>query len=292
MRIVKGFFSGLLGAILTAALITMGLVITLNLTILNPDFAIAELDKTDAYPFLIEQAKNQIQTEDPAINDVIDEVASELEPWAKEQVEIAIPQAYAYLKGEQELNIVIHLEEVRTCIKDNIEQSVMTLLPPELEGASPSMIQAFLSQMYQEIDDQIPGQLEINEALLGPGATSQVQQVQRIIGYIEIGYKALIGLIILLILLIALIQWWHIKPIARYTGVSFTTAGAVCLAGAIAAPRLIPHFIPSDIPPDIMSILPGIISDLTSPSLTYGIVLLVAGIGLIVIAIKARSPGY
>ena len=296
MHIVRGIFSGIFSFLLTIILIALGIIITFNLTILNPDFVISELNKMDIYSIIANQVREQIPTEDPYIARIADETVTELKPWLKEQVNSVIYDGYAYLKGNQELNIVIPLEEVRTCIKDNVEQVVLESLPPELEGVTQSQIQAFLPLIYTEIDNQIPPQIEINEALLGPEVTAQLQKTQQIVGYIEIGYKALIGLAALLMLLIALLQWWHIKPIARYIGIPFTIAGALSLIGSIVDRSLIsgflPGIIPSEIPPEIMSILPPLITDITSPLQIYSIALLIVGTILIVLSIKLKSPGY
>ena len=296
MHIVRGIFSGIFGFLLTVTLIALGIVITFNLTMLNPDFVISEFNTTDAYSIIANQVREQIPTEDPYISGIADESITELEPWLEVQVNAVIYDGYAYLKGNQELNIVIPLEEVRTCVKDNVDQVVLESLPPELEGVTQSQIQAFLMPIYAEIDSQIPPQIEINEALLGPEVTAQLQKTQQIVGYIEIGYKALIGLAALLIFLIALLQWWHVKPISRYIGIPFTIAGALSLIGSILARSLIPSFLPGtiplEIPPEIMSILPPLITDITSPLQIYSIALLIVGIILIVLSIKLKPPGY
>ncbi len=296
MHIVRGIFSGIFSFLLTITLIALGIVITFNLTILNPDFVISELNKMDSYSIIVNQVREQIPIEDPYIARIADETITELEPWLKEQVNTVIYDGYAYLKGNQELNIVIPLEELRTCVKDNVEQVVLESLPPELAGASQSQIQAFLSLVYAEIDNQIPPQIEINEALLGTEVTAQLQKARQIVGYIEIGYKALIGLAALLMLLIALLQWWHIKPIARYIGIPFTIAGVLSLIGSIVARSLIsgflPGIIPSEIPPEIMSILLPLITDITSPLQIYSIALLIVGIILIVLSVTLKSPDY
>jgi len=218
MRIVTGIFSGIFSFVLAAALVALGIVITLNLTILNPDFAISELDKLDAYSIITVQVREQVLPEEPYMAQIVDESITELEPWLRDQTNIALYGIYAYLKGDQELNIVIPLAQVRTCVKENVEQAILESLPPEFEGASQSQIQAFLSLVYAEIDNQIPQQIEFNEASLDPEITAQFQKARQIVGYVELGYKLLIGLAVVLILLIALIQWWHIKPISLYVG--------------------------------------------------------------------------
>jgi len=291
MRIVTGVFSGIFSFVLAVALVALGIVITLNLTILNPDFAISELEKLDAYSIITDKVREQIPTGEPYMAQIVDETITELEPWLREQTNIALYGIYAYLKGDQELNIVIPLEQVRTCVKGNVEQAILESLPPEFAGASQSQIQAFLSLVYAEIDNQIPQQIELNEASLGPEVTAQFQKAQQIVGYIELGYKLLIGLAVLLILLIALIQWWHIRPIALYVGIPMAIAGAVSLVGSIISGSLISGAI-HDIPPEIMSILPQLITDATRPLRIYGTALLIAGIGLIVLSIKLKPPSY
>lgn len=292
MHVARAIFSGILSFVLVVTLVTLGIVITVNLTVLNPNFIISELDKLDIYSIIADQVREQIPAEEPYIAQVVDETIADLEPWLKEQTATVICGGCAYLKGDQELNIVIPLEQVRATIKDNLEQAILESPPPELAGFSQSQIQAFLSPIYAAIDSQIAQQIEINETSLGPEITTQLQQARQIVSYIELGYKALIGLAALLILLIALIQWWQVKPIARYVGIPFSTAGALSLISTIVARSLIPNIIPSEVPPEIMSALSPLITDFTSPLQTYGIVLLIAGIGLIVLSIKLKSPDY
>jgi len=296
MNFVRGFFTGVFSSILTAVLIALGALITVNHTLLNPDFVIAELDKFDAYSIATDQLRSQLPREEPYMAEIVNETITELEPWVKEQAPAVIYAGYAYLKGEEELHIIIPLEEVRTCLKENVRQAVGESPPPELEGASPSEIEAYLAEVYTMIDDQIPSQIEITEAYLtslSPEAAAQVQQARQIVGYIETGYKWSIVAAILLVLLIALVQWWHIKPITRYVGVPAITAGVVSLVGALL-PRVAGAFvlqkIPLEIPPEVKANLPQLFSDFTMPLRIYGIVLLAVGIGLVVLSVKLKPP--
>ena len=291
MNVVRGIFSGIFGFILVIALVTLGIVITINHTILNPNFVISELDKLDAYSIIADEVKNQVPREEPYIAEIIDETLAELEPWLREQTITAVNSGYAYLKGEEELNIVIPLEQVKTSLKDNLAQAIRESPPPELEGLPSSQIEAFISQACAQIDRQIPQQIEVNEALLGPEIVTQLHKAKEIIGYIEIGYKALIGLAALLILIIALIQWWRVKPITRYVGISFATAGVPSLVAAIVARHFDFQAIPFDIPPGIAAKLPQLISDCAYPLQIYSAGILIVGIGLIVLSVKLKSSG-
>ncbi|MCJ7508325.1 MAG: hypothetical protein MUO85_06285, partial [candidate division Zixibacteria bacterium] len=60
MSALRGFFSGVFNFLLFDVLVLLGFVICLNLTILNPDFVTAELQKLDVYSAVIEQAKTRL----------------------------------------------------------------------------------------------------------------------------------------------------------------------------------------------------------------------------------------
>lgn len=293
MKIVNGIFSGIIGFLLTVTLIILGGIITLENTILNPAFIISEMEKLDTYSIIIDQVRlqlnDQVPTEVPYVEEIINETITELEPWLKEQVNLVIYDGFAYLKGGQELHIVIPLKEVRDGIKENVKDIVLESLPPELEGIPQEMVQVFLSQIYIEIDNQIPEQIEINETFLGSELTTQLHQAQQIVGYIEIGDIILIGLVALLILLIALLQWWRLKAIARYSGVPFIMAGASTLIATLIARRLISGVIPAELPHEITSFLPVLVGDIISPLRIYGIVILAIGIVLLVLSIMLKS---
>lgn len=284
MKIIKGILSGLLGLLLTGTLIALGICITLDSTVLNPSFIIDEFNKSGVYSIIVDTAREQFPTEDPYIAKVVDETITELEPWLREQINLVIYDGFAYLKGEQELHIIIPLEEVRDSIKENVREEVLESLPPELEGIPQEMVQFFLSQIYIEIDNQIPEQIEINETLLGAELTAQLHQAQQIVGYIEIGDIVLISLAALLILLIALLQWWRLKAIALYSGIPFIVAGASTLIATFFARSIISGIIPAVLPLEITSFLPVLVSGLVSPLRIYSIVILAIGIVLLVLS--------
>jgi hypothetical protein len=138
MNVVRGFFSGVFCFLLFDVLVLLGLVITLNLTVLNPDFVVAELDKLDVYSVVIEQAKAQLSGQEFIKPEVVDSILAELNPWLREQANTVIHAAYAYLKSERELNVTVLLEPVRTVVKEHVRQAILKSLPPELQGAPQS----------------------------------------------------------------------------------------------------------------------------------------------------------
>lgn len=290
MNIARGIFSGLLSFILVIALFTLGIALTINHTILNPNFVISEVDKLDVHSIIVEQVKSQLPEGVPYMAEIFDEVAAELKPWLKEQTTEVIYAGYAYLEGDEELNIVIPLEQVKTSIKDNLAQAMRESPPPELEGLPQDQIEFIIALACAQVDSQVPQQFEINEALLGADTVTQLQKAREIVADIKLGYKVLIGLSALLVLLIALIQWWRAKSIARFTGIAFTIAGVISLIAALAARLIIFQIIPADIPAELTALIPQLISDISHPLLIYSIGILAAGIGLIVLSIKLSSP--
>lgn len=291
MHIARGIFSGLFGLALAVVLVVLGLVVTLNSTILDPSFVVTELDKMGAHAIIADQIRGQLPSEEPQIAQIIDETMGELEPWLREQTAVLAYAGCAYLKGEQELSVTISLEVVRVKVKEKVAQTIRESLPPELEGASASQIEFFISQLCTEIDSQIPEQIEVNEASLGRETAAALQKAREVVSYVQLGYKVLIGVAVLLVLLIALVQWWRVKAITRYVGIAFAVGGVVSIMGSVAAWSLVSRAVPSEIPPEIAAKLPQLISDLTHPLQIYGVAFLVAGIVLIILSIVLKSSG-
>lgn len=294
MNIVRGLFSGFFCALLVIVLFLLGIVVTINLTVLNPDFVVAELDKLDIYSVIIDQAKAELPGEELIGDETLDNIITELKPWLEEQTAAVIHAVYGYLKEGQELNVIISLEPVRAIVWENLRQTVLESLPPQLQGASESQIEAFLSQVYGEIDNLIPQHFELNESSLEPEIMAGLEQARQIVDYVELGYKALIGLAILLVLLVALVHWWQPKPIARSIGIVFGLVGVFFTITALlssfitgAISRLAGQ---SDILFELQPKLSQLVTDVIAPLQMYGIGFLIAGIALIVISFLLRSP--
>jgi hypothetical protein len=294
MKFVRGFFSGVLCFLLFDVLVLLGLIFTINLTVLNPDFVTSELDKLDVYSVVIEQAKDMLPGQEFIDAEIVDEVVAELKPWFEEQADTVIHDVYAYLKREQELNVVISLEPVRTAVKEKAREAILASLPPELQGVPQSQIDSFMSQVYAGVDSLIPATFQLSGTSLGQQVAAQLEQVRQIIGYIDIAYKALIALAVLLLLLVALAHWWQPRPITRSIGITFILVGAACIVGSLldawiayTLSRLAGE---SSLLLGLQAKLPQLAADLVAPVRMYGIGFLGAGIVLVVISILFRTP--
>jgi hypothetical protein len=299
MSAVRGFFSGVFNFLLFDALVLLGLIISLNLTILNPDFVTNELQKLDVYPAVIEQAKTMLPSQQFIDAETVDELVSELTPWFEEQANMVIHAVYAYIEEDRELNVTISLEPVRDAVKDKVSEAVVRLLPSELQGVPQSQIDAYMEQIYAGIDNVIPSSFVLNETVAGSQVMTQLEQVKQIIGYIETVYRYLIAAAVLLVLLIALAHWWQPKPITRSIGITFILVGVACILGPLLDYLIIQVLSQvvgsSGLLAGLQAKLPQLAADLTAPVRAYGIGFLISGIALIVISVlfrsKQASPG-
>jgi len=294
MNAVRGFFSGVFCFLLFDVLALLGVVITLNMTVLNPDFVTSELDKLDVYSVVIEQAKAQLPGQEFIDAETVDEIVTELTPWFEEQADAVIHSLYAYFKGEQELNVVVSLEQVRDTVKEKARETILGSLPPELQGVPQSQIDAYMAQIYGGIDDVIPSSFVLNESVVGSQVMAQLQQIKQIVDYIDTVYKALIIVAVVLVLLIALVHWWQPKPITRSIGITFILVGVACVVGSLldvwivqALSRLAGE---SSMLLGLEVKLPQLAADFTAPVRMYGIGFLVSGVVMVVISFLFRSP--
>ncbi len=284
MNFLKGLALGLLSFLLLLSLSTFGIAFLLNQTILNPGFITSELNKLDV-PLLAEELlREQIPEEDfpEEFGDVLVNTITDLELWIQEQVSDAVYSSYDYLSGRSQiLSVVIPLEPVKESLKDNVGEAILQLLPPELAGASPAQIELFLNELYEQIDELLPATFEISESSLPPDVLSTLEMVKQIISYFQVGYKFLIGFMLLLIAGIILIDR-QVRGATRKLGAIFLPEGVLMLVGVFVAKYLAGTQIAQfGIPPYLQEWLPQLVSDFVAPLLMLGIGLLVVGVALL-----------
>jgi hypothetical protein len=301
MKVVKGLALALLGFFLFLSLSVFGVMFMLNSTILNPDFIVRELDKLDVYSLAREWVGEQIlQFEVPApyqpyVDKTLDDTLTDLEPWVRGQVSDVVYAGYDYLLGRsQRLSRVISLEPVRDSLKQNLRQTVVASPPPELEGLPPGTIELALNEAYRQIDEQVPPSLELDLATLDPGAAEQFEQMRQYIGYFQLGYKVLIGFILLLILGIVLI-YREVRGSTRSLGITFLTCGVIIYLGNLVTKYFAGVSIMElALPIQFQTWLPQLLADFLTPLDIYGIVLAIIGVLLLVVSFvyKPRQPSF
>jgi len=293
VKLLKVLALTLLGFLLFLSLSIFGLVLMVNHTILNPDFIIAELNKLDISSLAKDLLNQQIPQDEPYITEVIDDTFADLEPWIRGQTHDSIYSSYDYFLGKsQSLNLVISLEPLRDSLKNNLSEAILRSPPPELAGVPPAIVELYINEAHQAIDETIPPSFEFNKSSLSPEVLAQLEQVRQYIGYIQLTYKVLIGFILLLILGIILINR-EVRGASRKLGIIFTTYGAFEYVGIFVFKSLTRAQLPQlNIPPPLQAWLPQLLKDFLVPLEIFSLSLLVAGIALIIVSFvyKPRQP--
>jgi len=295
MKFLKVLAISLLSLLLFLSLSVFGLALTLNYTILNPDFVISELDRLDISSLTKDWLNQQIPQDEPYIAEVVDNTITDLEPWIRDQTRTSIYSTYDYLLGKSEsLSLIISLEPVKDSLKDNLREAILKSPPPELAGATPATVELYINEAYQYIDELIPLRFEFNESSLGPEVLAQLEQARQYIGYFQLGYKLLIGFILLLILGIILINR-EVRGATRKLGIIFTTYGAFEYLGIFIIKNLAgTQLTKLDVPAQLQTLLPQLLSDFLAPLEIFSICIMVAGVALIIVSFvyKPRQPSF
>ena len=295
MKFLKGLALSLLSLLLFLSLSVFGLVLTLNYTILNPDFVVSEVNRLDISSLAGEFISQQIPEEGEFMAEAIDDAITDLEPWIKEQANSAIYTGYDYLMGRsQSLSVVISLEPVKDTLKQNLREAILNSPPPELEGLPPAEIEQYFDEYYEEFAREIPSTFEFNESSLSPEVLARLEQAKQVIDYIQLGYKALIGFMLLLILGIILINR-QVRSTTRGLGTTFLTYGALEYGGIFAAKHFAGTQLPQlEIPAYLQTQLPQFLGDFLAPLEMFSLGILAAGVILLIVSFvyKPSEPEF
>ena len=295
MKFLKGLALVVLSLLLFLSLSIFGLALTLNYTILNPDFVVSALNRLDISSLAGELLSQQIPQEGDFMAEAMDNTIADLEPWVKEQVNANIYPSYDYLMGKsQSLNVVISLEPVKDTLKQNLREAILNSPPPELKGLPPAKVERYFNEFYQGLTEEIPSTFEFNESSLSPEVLAGLEQVKQGISYFQLGYKALIGFILLLILGIILINR-EVKGATRGLGITFLTYGVLEYAGIFAAKHLAGTQLPQlGIPASLQAQLPQLLGDFLAPLAMFSIGIGIAGVVLLIVSFvyKPREPEF
>ncbi len=278
----------------------LGLLLTLENTILDPDFVISLVDELDISPlaeeFITEQVTERIPEEIEYLIEYVDDVIPKVEPWVKEQVRVAIYPVLDYLLGEsQSLNVVISLEPVLESLEEIFKEAFLESPPPDLTHLTPTEIEQYFKEYFAELAEKMSSTFEIDEDLLGTEIPTQIAEVlaeveetleeaRQYVGYFQLGYKLVIGFIPLLILGIILMNR-QVKGATRKIGIIFLCYGVLWYVGTFIFKNFARAQITQlDIPVQFQTLLPPLLSDILAPLGMFCIGLLIAGVVLIVVS--------
>jgi len=293
MKFLKVLALVLLGFLLFLSLSIFGVALMLNLTIFNSDFIISELDEFDISLLAKDLFHQQLILNESYMTEAVDDTITELEPWIKDQLHTSIYSGYGYLLGKrQSLYLEIPLAPLKDSLKNNLREAILQSPPPELTGASSTVIERYIGAAQHYVDEMIPPRFELNESSLSPEVLSQLIEVKQVIGYVQLTYKILIALILLLILGIILIKR-EVRGASRELGIIFITYGALEYLGIFIIKRLTGTQLSQlDIPSLLQDWLPQFVGDVLIPLVIFSLSLLIAGVVLLVVSFvyKPRQP--
>lgn len=274
MKFLKGFALAVLGLLLFLSLAVFGLAFTLESTVLNPNFAVREVNRLDisalSGDFIKEVVSGLTPEEMQFLEENLPKIIDELEPQLKEQMDSAIRSGYDYFLGKTDrLSIVISLASLKDGLKARLQ-------PP-------------YDQYAQDIMTGVPDTYTVSESDLPADAMPTISRVREIIGYFKIGYYVLIAFMVLLVGLIILIDR-NIRGATRSLGINFLVYGVLEFAGAFIARYYVPSLPLGDIPASVQTWLTGLMKDLMSPALIFGIGLAVVGVVLLVVSFFVKPP--
>ncbi len=302
MKFLKGLALSLLSFLLFLSLFVFGLALTVNQTILNPDFVVSEVNKLDmsllVEEFLSEQIPSeQIPQGEELMAEVLEDTIADLEPWIKEQVSAGIYSGYDYLLGRsQSLNLIISTEPLKESLRDNLMPVFLQSIPPELARAPSAIKDAAFNEFYRQFSEQIPPTFDISQSLISPEVMTTLEQVRQYIGYFQIGYRALIGFMLLLIAGIILIHR-QVRGATRQLGITFLIYGIPEYGGIFA----IKHFAGAQLtqlttqpgfPTSLQAWLPQLVNDFLVPLEMFSLGVLIGGVALLIVSFvyKPREP--
>ena len=290
---------------------SLDLALMLRNTVLSSDFIVSLVDELDVSSLAGDVLKEKLTEEIPGeteyiveyLDESLDNVITELEPWLKEQIGVAVDPIADYLLGEsQSLNVVISMEPVIESLKDHLWSAFLESPPSEFAGLPQAELEQRFNEIYQEFSGQVPSTFALDESLLGidtsvniaealADAEEVLGEAKQYVGYFQLGYKLLIVFMVLLIAGIILIDR-QVRSFTRRLGTTFLSYGVPWLAAVLVSRHFAGRWLaPIDIPSSIKEFLPTFVNDSLAPMLTLSIVLVVVGVVLIVVSIVyKRKP--
>jgi hypothetical protein len=298
MKAFKVIVLVILGMLLSLSLLIFGPALMVNQSALNPDFVADRVDEVDIVELTDEIILEEVPPEaadfmGDILHPVLHFTIGEIEPWLKEQARNVIHVFYDYIEGRIDtLSIIISVEDKVKDFRDNLLNAILTSPPAELLGLPVEEIEAEFNVYFDQIDEEIPSAIELDEMLLETEVMQQIEQAKRYVGYFNLGFILLIAFILLLILLMILV-YREVKGSCRYIGFTFLAVGVVSLVGAFVARSIANSQLATiDMPATLQAWAPNVVFDVLMPWGIYAIGLIVVGIALTVVSFVYKREDY
>lgn len=189
---------------------------------------------------------------------------------------------------------------------DNYFQGLASGIPSTLvinESMLGANLPAQIDELSQGLMAAIPETFVIDESMIGTDVPAQIakslaeaetalKEVRQYVGYFQLGYKLLIGFMVLLVISIILISR-QVRDVTRRLGVPCLTYGAFEYAGTFVGKYFIRGQVSlPDVPPSLQTWIFQFIDNLMHPLEVFSLGLVIGGIALIIVSFiyKPRQP--
>lgn len=271
MKVVKTILRYIITTILALSILMLVLINIFSSTIFNENYILSELEEEDYYSKIYDMAEdnfekyiNQSGLDESVLEGII----------TKEKVEkdskIILDNIFNGTNEE------VDTKEIEDKLNDNIKES----LGGSIASSQQSAINTFVSTTCEEYKDTI-------------SHTNYEERINtyynKIINYIDIANKTLLIVTGVAIVLLILLNLKRIYRITAYLGVGLTVSGLICI--------IIDQFINSKVNIQgitilndaISVVLRNILTDVMNKIMSYGCILLAAGIILIIVFALIKS---
>lgn len=289
MKLLKGLAITIAGLLLFFSLSAWSTMFGLKQTLVNPDFAVAEIDKLDTAKLGKEMIGDQIKSQLPPgfnLSGAIDQVFDEIAPWFKQQLGDVTLAAYDYLGGRTaHLSVTIPLDPVKTAVAVKVKEALTRSPPPEIAGLPPETQESLIDQYARQFAGQVPDSIEFTE-------DSIPEQYQGIVAYLRwavtnfnVLYWGLLALMIVLVLcLFALYR--DVRGFTRSLASPLLSVGVLGYAGIWISNRLLfPESGLPGLPPELGRWFARLMADVSAPLVSLYIGLAVGGVILYLVSI-------
>lgn len=271
MRIIKKIIKIIFSAILTISILLYILINLLSSTILKESYILSKLDQANFYQKVYEEVNSNFEKyiyqsgfDENVLNNVITEEK------VKEDFKIIIDNIY------NGTNQDINTETIKTNLTNNINNQLGANISKTQQNSIDSFVDTILNEYTQTI---LHTQYEnkINKAY------TQINK------YINLANKALLIIMAVLIILLILLNLKRLYRGVSYIGISMLSSGILlCVADIFIKMKVdIKNIVILN--DTISKIIINVITELLSNILKDGIILLVSGIVLIIIANLRRA---
>ena len=296
--------------------------------ILTSDFVITLLEGLDISSLALEFLGGELALDVPEdlefLTDEIDDAIADFEATVKEELGNSADQILDYMLGERaSISVTISLTPIIDDLEDSLREAFMEQLPPEYAGLSQSELDQIFDDGFAEFSAGLPSTFELDETMLPDEVSTQftaaladaedalenmrddiaqaiadaeevLEEAREYVSWFQLGYKILIGVIVLLILGIVLI-YREVKGATLTLGIIFLTYGVIHFAGIMIAryfgERQWP---PVELPVQVDPLLWRAANDVIAPLQWFSLGLLIVGAVLIVVSIiyPRLRPSY